>query len=267
MSKYFSIFRIKFTNSLQYRAAAFVGMITQFAWGFMLILAFSTFYKENPNAYPMEFSQTVSYIWMQQAFYSLFMMWYFENDIYSTITNGAIAYELARPIDLYNRWFCQAAAGRIARAVLRSMLIFVIAFIVPEPYRMSLPADLMQFILFLLSAALSVCVVVSFSMLIYISTFYMLSPIGIQLIATALSDFLSGATIPLPFFPEPFRQIVELLPFASMQNMPLRIYSGNIIGGDAAKGILVQVIWFALLVIIGKLLMKNAIRKVVVQGG
>ncbi|MDL2232397.1 ABC transporter permease [Ruminococcaceae bacterium OttesenSCG-928-L11] len=267
MSKYLAILRIRFSNSLQYRAAAIAGMVTQFAWGFMEILAFSAFYKVNPDAFPMGFSQTVSYIWMQQAFLALFMMWFFENEIFASIANGSIAYELARPIDLYNRWFCQSAANRLARAALRCMPILIVAFIVPEPFRMSLPPNIGQFLLFLLSAALSLGVVVSFSMLIYISTFYTLSPVGVRFIAAALSDFLAGATIPLPFFPEQLRTIAQWLPFASMQNMPLRVYSGNITGSDAVRGILLQIAWLVILVIIGKLLMKSALKKVIVQGG
>lgn len=267
MKKYLAIARIRFSNSLQYRAAALAGMVTQFAWGFMEILAFSAFYKVNPEAFPMEFSQTVSYIWMQQAFLALFMMWFFENEIFSSISNGSIAYELARPIDLYSRWFCQSIANRLARATLRCMPILIVAFAVPEPFRMSLPPNFKQFILFLLSALLSLGVVVSFSMLIYISTFYTLSPVGMRLIAAVLSDFLAGATIPLPFFPEPLRRIAEFSPFASMQNMPLRVYSGNIVGADAAKGILLQISWLLLLTIAGRLIMKNALNKVIVQGG
>ena len=74
MKKYLAIFRIRFINALQYRAAALAGMATQFAFGFMFILAFEAFYKVNPDAFPMEFSQTVSYIWIQQAFLALFFL-------------------------------------------------------------------------------------------------------------------------------------------------------------------------------------------------
>lgn len=267
MNKYQAIIRIRFSNSLQYRAAALAGIVTQFAWGLMEILAFFAFYKGNPSAFPMEFSQTVSYIWMQQAFLALFMMWFFDEEIFSSITSGSIAYELVRPIDLYNRWFCQLVANRLAKATLRCMPILIIAFVIPAPLRMSLPENVWQLALFLVSMVLGLCVVVSFGMLIYISAFYTLSPVGIRLIAAVLSDFLAGATIPLPFFPEPFRSIAEYLPFAAMQNMPLRIYVGNISGKEAAIGILMQCFWFVLLVIIGKLLMKNALKKVVVQGG
>lgn len=267
MKKYLAIFRIRFANSLQYRAAALAGIATQFAWGFMELLAFSAFYKANPAAFPMEFSQTVSYIWLQQAFLALFMVWFFEAEIFNAITSGGIAYELARPMDLYGRWFCQSAANRLAKAVLRSAPILIVAFTITGPLRMSLPPNGTQFMLFFISAALSLCVVVAFTMLVYISTFFTLSPVGVRLIAAVLADFLAGAVVPLPFFPPAFRAVAEVLPFAAMQNMPLRIYSGSIASTDAIWGIGLQVFWLVVLVLIGKLMMKSALRKVVVQGG
>ena len=267
MAKYLALFRIRFINALQYRAAALAGVATQFAWGFMEIFAFAAFYRANPAAFPMEFSQTVSYIWLQQAFLALFMMWFWEGDIASAITDGNIAYELVRPVDLYGRWFCQAAANRLARAALRCMPILLVAFLLPAPYRMTLPPNLAQLALFLLSAALSLGVVVSFSMLVYISLFYTLSPGGVRAITSIASDFLSGAYVPLPFFPGPVRFVAELLPFAAMQNMPLRLYSGNIAGMEALRGIALQMFWLAALWLAGRFTMGRALKKVVVQGG
>jgi ABC-2 type transport system permease protein len=267
MKTYLAIFRIRFINSLQYRAAAVGGMATQFAWGFMEILAFAAFYKTNPAAFPMEFSHTVSYIWMQQAFLALFMVWFFEAEIFNSISSGGIAYELARPVDLYGRWFSQTIANRVAKTALRCLPILLIAILVPEPYRMSLPPNASQFFLFLVSVVLSLGVVASFSMLIYITTFYTLSATGVRIIAAALADFMAGSIIPLPFFPQPFRAIAQVLPFASMQNMPLRIYSGNIAGDAALWGIGLQIFWLIVLGLFGRVLMKNALGKVVVQGG
>ena len=267
MKKYYALFRIRFINSLQYRAAALAGLATQFAWGFMEISAFSAFYRTNPAAFPMEFSQTVSYIWMQQAFLALFMMWFWEHDIAALIMEGSIAYEMVRPLDLYNRWFCQIAANRLARAVLRCSPILIVAFLVPEPYRMTLPPNAAHLLLFIFSSFLALCVDVAFSMLMYISLFYTLSPMGMRIIAAVISDFLAGATVPLPFFPEPFRTIAELLPFGAMQNMPLRIYSGNIAGTDALAGIALQIFWIIVLLFIGRLMMSRTLKKVIVQGG
>lgn len=267
MRKYLTLFRLRFAHSLQYRAAALAGMVTQFAWGFMEILAFLAFYRANPESFPMAFSQVVTYIWIQQAFLAIFMVWFYENEIFEAISSGSIAYELVRPMDLYNRWFAQSVANRVARAVLRSFPILLVAFLAPPPLRMALPASGMQFVLFGVSFLLALGVVVSYTMIVYVATFFTLSPVGVRIIAAMLADFLAGAIIPLPFFPVGLRAVVERLPFAAMQNMPLRIYSGNIAGVEAVQGIVLQVFWLVILVLIGKLMLKSALKKVVVQGG
>jgi len=267
MKKYLAILRIRFSNTLQYRAAAAAGIATQFAWGFMEILAYSAFYKANPEAFPMQFSQTVTYIWLQQALLALFMLWFWDNDITSTITDGGIAYEMVRPLDLYSRWFCQAAANRLARTLLRCSPILLVALLLPEPYRLSLPPSLACFGLFILSALLGLAVVVAFSMLLYISVFYTLAPTGIRQIVSGISDFFSGAIIPLPFFPQAIQPVIGILPFAAMQNTPLRIYSANLAGLEAVTGICLQLLWLVVLVSLGRSLMSRTQSAVVVQGG
>jgi ABC-2 type transport system permease protein len=267
MKAYLSVFRIRFANAIQYRAAALAGVVTQYAWGFMELLMFWAFYRANPDAFPMTFQQTVNYIWVQQAFLALFMTWFYEYEIFWAISSGAVAYEMVRPLDLYGRWFSQTAATRVAKCVLRSLPILLVALFIPGPLRMTLPPSAGQFLLFLLSAALALCVVVAFSMLVYVSVFFTLDSSGVRRITAAAVDFLAGAILPLPFFPPAFRAVIELTPFAAMQNMPLRIYSGNIAGADAIRGIALQVFWLAALVALGRLWMRKAERKVIVQGG
>lgn len=267
MRKYQAFFRIRFINTLQYRSAAIAGMATQLAWGLMEILAFHAFYQADPSAFPMTFQQTVSYVWLQQAFLSLFMLWFFEAEIFDTITTGSIAYELVRAMDLYNRWFCQSAANRLAKALLRCGPIFVIAFLLPAPYRLILPTNVAALFLFLLSMVLSLGVVIAMSQLVYISTFYTLSSIGVRIVISSIGEFLAGGVIPLPFFPQPFRQFVELLPFASMQNVPLRIYNGDLTGFALVSALLLQAFWLVLLIVIGKIWLQQALKRVVVQGG
>ncbi|MDR0470068.1 MAG: ABC transporter permease [Peptococcaceae bacterium] len=267
MKKYMAIFRIRFINALQYRAAALAGMTTQFAWGFMLILAYAAFYRSNPAAFPMEFSQMVSYIWIQQAFFTLYTAWIQPDDITAAIETGAIAYEMVRPVDLYSRWFFQITATRVARAALRCLPVLLVAFIVPAPFRMTLPPDLPSLLLFFLSTFLSLCVVAVYTLLVYTTIFYTLSVRGVRTFLGALCDFFDGAIIPLPFFPKPMQAVMELLPFASMQNAPLRIFSGNLTGMGAARAILLQAFWFMVLLLAGRLYISRTLKKIIVQGG
>jgi len=265
MKEYAALFRIRFINGLQYRAAALAGLATQFAWGFMEILAFGVFYRANPAAFPMAFPHLVSYIWIQQAFLHLFAPYGGNSDAVESIVSGNIAYDLARPMSIYNRWFAENAAGRIARTALRCLPVLVVAFILPPPFRMSLPSSLFQLAMSVISMPLGLLVVTSYCQLDNISTFYTMSRYNAIFAVTA--DFFAGGYIPLPFFPEPIRKVVELLPFAAMQNMPLRIYSGDIAGMDAILSVALQVFWFAAMLLAGKLLMRHSLKRVIAQGG
>ncbi|HHV13874.1 MAG TPA: ABC transporter permease [Clostridiales bacterium] len=265
--KYMSFFRMRFLAGLQYRAAAFAGVITQFAWGFMEILVFRAFYEVNPGAFPMTREALSSYIWLQQALLALFMTWFLENDIFHTITDGGIAYELCRPTDLYVMWFFRSMANRLSKAVLRCLPILIVAAFLPAPYGMRLPASPKAGLWFLITGLLGFLVVVAFCMLVYIATFYTYSPVGIRMVAISMVEFLSGSVVPLPFLPEGFRQLIELLPFASMQNVPFRIYSGDISGMEIYTRAGLQLFWYIALVWLGKRLTAAALKRVVIQGG
>lgn len=267
MKKYLSFFKIRFIAGLQYRAAAWAGISTQFAWGGMNILMFRAFYEEGSNLFPMPFDSLSTYIWLQQAFLALFMAWFFDTEIFDSIVSGSIAYELCRPIDIYNMWFTKNTAVRLAKAALRCLPILVFAAVLPSPYGMSLPVSIGAFALFLLSMFLGFMVIVAFSMLVHATAFFTISPKGIRVLATSVIEFFSGGLIPIPFFPQSIQPFIYALPFASMQNMPFLIYTGYLSGAEALKGICLQAVWLFALWCAGKLIFRYALKRVVVQGG
>lgn len=267
MKKYISIFRIRFINSLQYRIVVIGAIMKGFILGIMEILVYVALYHTNNTAFPMNFSQIVSYVWIQQVLMVLFLVVFGDGEIYSAIANGTIAYDLVRPIDLYGRWFFQSVANRFSFTVVNCMPVLLLALIVPKPYRLTFPLSIEQLFMFILSALLAFMVVVAFALLMYISLFYIISQRGVRIIVTAISSFLSGGVIPLPFFPDKVLTVVNFLPFAAMQNMPLQIFCGNITGIYAVKGIIFQMFWLIALVVIGKLSMGQALKNVIVQGG
>ena len=267
MKQYVSFFRIRFLAGLQYRAAAWAGIATQFAWGGMNILLYWAFYQSGQNSFPMAFSQLSSYIWLQQALLAMYMTWFFDNDIFDSITSGSISYELCRPCDIYSMWFVKNMAIRLSRVVLRCLPILIVAAILPAPFGMGLPPDWSSALLFPISMILGFLVLIAFTMLIYISAFYTLSPTGIRILVTPALEFFCGAVIPIPFFPQWLQNILNVLPFASMQNTPFLIYIGHLDAPQATKSILLQLIWLVVLVAAGRLWMGKALKKVVVQGG
>lgn len=267
MKKYISFFKLRFMNGLQYRGAALAGIATQFAWGALQVLMYKAFYIENSSSFPMGFSELCTYIWIQQAFISLFMLWFMESEIFNTITSGNITYELCKPMDIYNMWFARSVANRLARALLRCFPILVLAVFIPEPYGISVPKSIGSFLLFLFTLVIAFLLAVAFCMIVYVTCFFTVSPMGIRIFVVGLGDLLTGSIVPIPFYPDKIRGFIELLPFASMQNTPLRIYSGNIAGSEAIKAVVLQLIWLALLIYIGKTIGNKAMKKIAVMGG
>ncbi|WP_018886069.1 ABC transporter permease [Paenibacillus massiliensis] len=267
MKVYFAFFKVHTVNLLQYKLSAYAGIIAQVCWALMNIFLYKSFYDSNNVQLPMSFSEVVTYMWLQQAFFTLFITWYLDREILSSISSGQIAYELCRPSDLYDMWFVKNIASRVAKALFRFIPIILLAFLMPQPYRLSLPQHGGQFLLFLISMLLALFLVVAFCMLIYVTTFYTISSTGVRMVMSSLVEFLAGAVIPLPFFPDALQTVINLLPFASMQNVPFRIFSGNIQGTDALYSILIQLFWLISLVLIGKLALRRALKNVVVQGG
>ena len=264
MKKYLSFFKIRFIANLQYRAAALAGISTQFAWGTLSIILFKAFYESSPENFPMGFSAFVSYIWMQQAFLAFFAMWSFESDITDSIVSGSIVYQMSKPINIYNLWFARSVALRLARGLLRCFPVLIIASMLPEPYRLIMP-DFFTFFVFIASMILGLCTAAAFTCLIYVLCFFTVSPRGLQIVFLSASEMLMGQII--PFFPEAIKKVLEFSPFTGIQNIPLRIFSYDILPADAGRKIILQVFWLFVLFLLGKIIAKAAEKKLVVQGG
>ncbi len=267
MKKYLSFFRIHFINGLQYRIAAYAGIATQFAWGFMEILLFNALSRSNSTAFPMEMRQLTSYLWMRQALLGLFMSWYFDSSILDMISSGNVVYELCRPVNIYMMWFSKNLATRVSRAALRCLPILVVAFFLPKNFRMYPPDSILSLVVFIISAVVGLFITVGISMFVYGSAFYTISALGIRIILTNIIDLLSGSLIPLPFFPDSVYRILMLFPFASMQSTPFLIYSGALAGKEAVYALIVQFFWLVLICGGGYIFFRRASKRLVLQGG
>lgn len=267
MKKYIAFFRMRFTMGLQYRGAALGGLACQFFWGGMAILAFKAFYDVDPAAFPMSLPAMSSYIWLQQALLTLLSMMGIDNEFFGVIESGNVAYELCRPVDVYGMWYSRSAATRVSNALLRCVPVLVVSALIPAPYGLSAPPDLPTFLIFLVSLALALAVITAMGMIVYMITFHTIAARGVRLIAVNICDFFCGDIVPLPFFPEGFRQFCELLPFSATANVPLRIYSGDLHGPEMVRLMLLQVFWAAVLILIGKIIERKELTRVTVQGG
>ncbi|PYI51782.1 ABC transporter permease [Paenibacillus flagellatus] len=267
MKPYWSVLKLRLLNGMQYRAAALAGVATQFFWGFMYIMIFEAFYAQAVARPPMSLAELVTYIWLQQSFLAFIALWFRDSELFQLITTGNIAYELCRPTGLYGFWYAKLLAQRLSSALLRCFPILVVAFFLPEPYRMTLPPNAASFAAFVAALLLGVLLLVAISMFIYISVFVTMSPMGSLLLFGVIGEFFAGMIVPIPLMPDWMQHIANMLPFRLAADFPFRVYSGHIPPREALAGLAVQLGWLAALVPLGKFALDRALRRVVVQGG
>ena len=261
-------FWLKFKVGLQYRAAALAGIITQLFFGIVYISVYFACYESNTNSsLPMPLYQLISYLWLNQIFFCLIYLWYKDRDILSLIKTGNISYELCRPQNLYNMWFSKMLGERLSTTLLRFPLVMVIALILPKPYNLVINTDIKIVFLFLITFVLGIILMISLVLFYHILCLITLDEKGIINMLMVLADILSGLTIPIPFFPLFLQKISNILPFRYISDLPFRVFVGNIGIKEGLIGIVFQIIWIIILVLLGKIIMKKALRKAVIQGG
>jgi ABC-2 type transport system permease protein len=79
--------------------------------------------------------------------------------------------------------------------------------------------------------------------------------------------FLSGAVIPITFFPAWLETVARASPFASITQLPIEILLGKHTGAAMLGVLALQATWACVLWVAGRALLRAATRKLVVQGG
>ena len=267
MRGYIKYFKTQAINELQYKAAAFAGVSTQVFWGFLNTMVFVAFYSHVSTSVDITLPQLITYVWLNQAFLRLVYVRVIDSTLLKQIKNGNVAYELCRPYNLYNWWFIKYFAQKYASVLLRCIPIIILGILLPAPYTLLGPYSALSFILFIISLILGSLVLIAIQMIILCIAFFTNEGKGISDILFIIGDILAGAVFPLPLMPKIVQRISSYLPFRLIADLPFRVYSGNINIDTAFTSIIAQIIWLIILLILGQLIMKVALRKVCIQGG
>lgn len=265
MGSYLGIFKMQFKGELQYRAKAISGIMTQFFWGIMYICLYSAFMKNGiVNGFTL--SQMTSYVWLGQAFFALRYVGIGKN-VGSEISSGNVCYKFVKPINLYNLWFAEYAGEKLAATLLRFAPIIIISALLPSGFNLGLPVSFVAFLLFLISLVLGLLMAVTLSMFAVNIIFKTLSERGATSIVLTICGLLGGSCIPLPLLPMSIQNVLNYLPFRFVSDLPFRIYIGNISTNQALIFIGIAIAWLVVLILLGKLLLRQSLKKTVIQGG
>jgi ABC-2 type transport system permease protein len=268
---YLTVFTARLQQTLQYRAAAFAGFITQCWFGIMRILILAAFYAGGAAHAPMSLGNAVTYTWLGQAFLA-FLPWGADPDVAEMVRTGAVAYERARPVDTYAWWYMRALAWSVARVLPRAALMAAFACVLLPlaglgKWGLPPPPSLAAAGFFALSVVGMVLLSASITQLINVIMTAALTDRGPNTLVAPVVNLFSGAIVPLAFFPDAMRPWLRAQPIAGLVDIPFSIYFGGIAGWGAAGAIALQFGWTAVLILAGRAWLARVMRRLVVQGG
>lgn len=263
--KYFTMLRAGIIAQMQFRIGTIVTVIGNIIYLIIIYFLWKAIYEsvstEAVNG--MTFNDTMIYLVLASSlFYSmeLYHVWTMGYDIQS----GKIILDLLKPMK-YDSFIFWMESGRY---VFNFMLTFlptaIIVYIVTHG-ALTLGINLVFFFISVVMAILINYFIDLFTGTICIHTE---SIWGVNIMKEVIVLLLSGATVPIAFFPEPFRTITYYLPFQAIYNTPLRLLTDMSLSLQERFEFLgLQLIWIFAVIIMYKLFWKVSIRKIMVNGG
>ena len=253
-----------FARYTGYRAAMFAGAVTNAIFGLMRasVLVAAIRSRGGPVG-GYDTSAAVTFAWMSQALIAVVEVFTW-NELALRVRTGDVAVDLARPVDLQ---FGLAAAdvGRAAAVVLpRALPILLVGAVT---FGLAVPADPRVWALGLVSVLLATLLSFGGRFVVNLLAFWLVDVRGVIAAYVLTTTLLSGLVAPVRWFPAPFAAVAAATPFPSMVQTPADVLAGHVRGTDALAAVGVQVVWLVVIGGLGRVVLRAAHRRLVVQGG
>ena len=187
-----------------------------------------------------------------------------ERRIQQSVEKGSIAADMMRPVNPFGVFLAEDIGSLIALIFQNLIPILLIGSLLVKPPEICSAADIP---IFTISLFLSMGINWLFAAIFGMWAFTAISMDALFQVKKHLIRLLSGSIIPIWFFPEWLSDILELLPFVYIYQLPLDIYIGSAAWEDICRRMIIQLVWFILLFVAFILLSKKSLKKVMVQGG
>jgi ABC-2 type transport system permease protein len=263
IKKYRSISNRSLQNVLAYRTS----YIITFASNFVNLLAIY-FLWQGIYGGRIELG---GYTWDQMKTYLLvtflansMLSWYSETAISSKILDGSVAADLLKPIDFQSARFAETLGSSLLEGGMGAIIIGTFMLFTPG---VSIPHSPVIWVLFIVSMLAAMVVKFGVVYLAALLCFWSTGSMGIVWARIAITNLLSGALVPLVFFPDWLENLAMILPFQSIIHTPTVIFLQQADGLEMIQLIAVQCLWGAALWLVGKLMWNWAVRQVTIHGG
>ncbi len=266
LTLYAEFTRITFLKMLAYRLRYYTGVAS-----YLIFVAGNTFvfravyrgFPEGTEVGGYDATTIITYIAIAWIGRSLTFN-NIDREIATQVTEGNIAQNLMKPIDFQTMTYFGALGEMGFRLVLFTLPISLVIF---PLFRVAGPASASAAAVAVLSFFLAFLVSSGVNFIVGTFALHLKSILGLVRAKYVVLELLTGALVPLSFFPEPWRRIVELLPFQAISYVPVTIWMGQREGSELTAALGLQLFWAVALAGLGAVLWRIGVRRTTVQGG
>lgn len=263
MRLWWEVARRGFRRYATYRGATFAGVFTNTVFGFIRAYVFVAMFDVVSSVNGWTLTDALTYTFATQGLLMPLYLWGW-TEVADTVYSGQIATDLYRPFDYQLYWLSQDLGRATYHLVLRGVAPFIVGGIF---FALRVPQRPETWIAFLVSVALAVTVSFALRFMVNLTSFWLIDVRGVHGLAAGAWTLLSGFTIPIALFPDTFRNVIHLLPFVAMVELPMDVFLERVTGADVLTTLAVQLAWAVVLLMFGRMMLAAASRKLVVQGG
>ena len=263
--KYLTLTRIGIMESLQFRMSMVIIFVGNLLYLIVVYFLWKAIYASSGQEVVngMTFSDTLIYLVLATALFN-FMEMYTVWQIGRAIQSGSIVLYLLKPMEIRRYMFWEYSGNFVVNFCATLLPTFIVVNVVTRG-AVPLGMNLLYFVI-----AVVIAVMINYNIDFFVGTIclYTESIWGINIMKQVIVLLLSGATIPLAFFPESIRNIVNWLPFQSIYNAPLTLLLGKTTDiKDVAVILGTQLFWFLATYAVSKLFWKISLPQITVNGG
>ncbi len=262
---YFALFQKGFQRMLAYRAATIAGILTNFFFGLLRAYVFIGLYEASQQATIAGYSlkDALTYTALTQALLMAIYVWGWF-DIIRVVRSGEITSELLKPYHFFGAWMARDLGRGIFHLLFRGAPILIFF---PFFFELTWPASISHWALFLLSVLIAILISFTWRFLVNLLAFWFVDALGIARFAYLGMTFFSGFMVPIAYFPEYLKFVVNLTPMPSMVNTPVEIYLGVVQGLALWTALGIQLGWLLFMTFVCELVYRRGVQKVTIQGG
>lgn len=259
MGIYLAILKIAFKKNFAYRKALVFQIIESIVFILAQIAVWNYIYKGESS----KIEYMITYVIISRIISILYI-----HDIVGVIggkvMNGDIALSLLKPLSIPVSFASESVGNMLARLTINGTILFIIFS--PLIIRM-ISFNALNLLLFFVLCSFNLIFINLLMVIEGLLTFVLLESWAIVYATDKALLILSGAMIPLSFYPAWLSRLLLYTPFPYLYSFPIRLIMGDLSDTESIMSIINILIWILIFMLALKLTYNKFLNRTIIQGG